>query len=313
MLKRIIIKIIGKDRIEFIRSKPILIHGKYRNLINELEKYSKIIRNEYGLNSDLSLLLVRKFGHILDKGLHRKDVEKGHSKVIADELDKNINIAEKKYSDDETLLWAKKKFEIYNQLQLTNKIEPLEGSADKIHIEFKDLEKLIKNRRSNRFFQNKLIDQTILEELAKTVNWASSSCNKQPIILYATLNPDIAKLCLKCCKGGTGFSDFIPAFISFTADIRGYYLPDEAYLPAIDVALGAQNFILSSECFGLSVTILSWALKSEEEEQDLRGLLSIPERSQIVFNVVLGYPSKNSIIPSRKDIKDTLFVKNTIS
>lgn len=299
---------VGRERIEFIRSKPVIAHGKYRNIIQDLEKYSKIIQNNNGSDPDMALLLVRKFGHILDKGLHRTDAEKGHSLEIVNELVKNISIAEQYYQDDETLKWAKNKLELYNNLQISLKINSLEEETGNITLSFNDFEVLIKKRRSNRQFHSKLIETEILEKLAATVNWASSSCNKQPIILYATTNPEIAKECLKCCKGGTGFGDFIPAFISFTADMRGYYLPDEAYLPAIDVALGAQNFFLASETLGLSNSGLTWAQKGEGDELKLRQLLKIPLQNQIIFNSVIGFPSKIYATPVRKNIINTIVI-----
>lgn len=78
-------------------------------------------------------------------------------------------------------------------------------------------------------------------KLKETVNWASSSCNKQSIRIFATNDPTLAGQCLKCCKGGTGFSTFIPSFWVFTANVRGYVWPTEMYLPSIDTSLGAQN------------------------------------------------------------------------
>lgn len=309
MIKKIILKLVGRKKIEFFRSKPFFVHGKYRSIIKDLEKYSNIIEKNYGTDPDLSLLLVRKFGHILDKGLHRDNVEKGHSKSIADELAKNIVIAEQAYPDDATLVWAKEKLTIYYELQLKGSIAPLREEQKALNVSFDDFESLIKHRRSNRLFETKTVEQELLEKLASTVNWASSSCNKQPIQLYATANPELAKACLQCCKGGTGFGEFIPAFVSFTADMRGYYLPDEAYLPAIDVSLGAQNYVLAAETLGLSVTILSWALKDINDESQLRNKLSIPESSQIIFNIVLGYPTRTYITPVRKNINNTINIQ----
>jgi nitroreductase len=96
----------------------------------------------------------------------------------------------------------------------------------------------------------------------------------------------------------------------YCIDMRGYYLPDEAFLPSIDVALGAQNLFLAAETMGLSACSLSWALKDKHEDQRLRDLLSVPDHAQIILNFVLGYPSKNAIAPVRKSLRDTLFFRN---
>jgi nitroreductase len=310
MFRKFLINILGRKRIEFLRSKPIVVHGKYRNIIKDLEKYSEIIQENYGSDPELSLLLVRKFGHILDKGLHRKDVEKGHGKAVAEELSKNIALAEKEFRNDNTLKWAQEKLARFSELQISGKIALPDEKEAKPGIVYSDLFQLMRNRRSNRSFTKKILDNVLLEKLAVTVNWAPSSCNKQPIIIFATTNPIIAKECLKCCKGGTGFDDFIPAFVVLAADMRGYYLPDEAFLPCIDVALGAQNFFLAAETLGLTACSLSWALKDQEDEIKLRKLLSIPEYAQLILNFALGYPSKISATPARKDLTSTLFIRN---
>ncbi len=309
MIKKLILSVLGRERVLFLRSKPLLVNGKYRQIIAELESYSKIIRNNHGNDAELSKLLMRKFAHILDKGLHRKDVEAGHSLAVAKELKYHLEIianVNQEDSNDQTIQWAKDKLQIYNELQATGTIKELKGHSVQPSIDFDTYLELIKSRRSNRqFLQRPVTDQTI-EKLAETVNWASSSCNKQPIKLFATNNKELAKQCLNQCKGGTGFSETVPCFVAFCADMRGYYLPEEMYLPAIDVSLGAQNFFVACAALQLSATGLSWALKDRDEERRLREILKIPDYYQIIFNAAVGYGEKEYIQPLRKPLNNTL-------
>ena len=67
MLKKIIIKIFGRKLISFIRYKPFLVHGKYRRIIEDLEKFSKVNENNGGIDSYKSLILVRKYGHFFSQ------------------------------------------------------------------------------------------------------------------------------------------------------------------------------------------------------------------------------------------------------
>jgi nitroreductase len=310
MIKKLIIKIFGRKLIELVRSKPFLINGRYREIISEVDSYSEIIKRNYGNDPELSTLLVRKFAHIIDKGLHRKDVEPGHSKSIVTELKRHLKLIDKIdrnfNNNDESILWAKEKLRIYNQLQQEGNIEKLEEITKIPVIDFNTFFQLIKSRRSNRQFLVKNVSEDKIKQLAETVNWASSSCNKQPIKLFATVNPTLAKKCLKQCKGGTGFSEFIPTFVAFCADMRGYYLPEEMYLPAIDVSLGSQNLFLAASGLGLSGSGLSWALKDKIEEKNIREFLNIPDYYQIIFNAVIGYAEKDYIQPTRKPLKNTL-------
>ena len=86
-------------------------------------------------------------------------------------------------------------------------------------------------------------------------------------------------------------------------------MPNEILLPIIDVSLGIQNCCLIAHCLGLSLTLLSWAQHTEEDDKNLRNFLGIPEYYQIIVNGALGYPEHNVPIPYRKLLKTTYVIK----
>ena len=280
----------------------IIVPSYYKSIIEENEKYLT-----YSLKEDIhkDILLMRKYAHIIDKGLHRSDASPGHSGNYANLLREIIErLSISYYKEDPTFLWAKSKLEYYDLLQSSpEKFKNFKAEVPKCNITFEQLYEVITQRRSNRDFQERVIDQTTADKLTSIANWASSSCNKQPIEIYTALNPKLAKECLACCKGGTGFSDYIPSLWVFTADSRGYIWPSEMYLPYIDVSLGVQNLLLAAHTLGISGTILSWAQKSLEEEIALRKLLKIPKEYIIICCAVLGYAKRHFLTPSRKRIR----------
>ena len=146
-IKKIILKLVGRKNIEFILSKPFLTHGKYKRIITEYDFFSNLINEEKENNNiELTTLLNRKYAHIIDKGLHREDVGKGHSIEISKELLNTINIIEKnKAKKDETFYWSKNKLFIYDSLQNDEKITPLKDEKEKFNIAFSDFLKLIKS------------------------------------------------------------------------------------------------------------------------------------------------------------------------
>lgn len=277
----------------------IIVPAYYKTIIDDAEKNFDL---SLGNSSGKDLMLMRKYGHILDKGLHLQDATPGHSKTIYLELKKKIKALEKDgYSNEPTVKWAKKKLEYYEILQNDSKnFKPLEGDSPKCDISFNEIESLIKQRRSNRSFSTQPITNEEIEKLGHLVHWAANSCNKQPIVLFVTNKPIKAAQCLNCCKGGTGFSDYIPSFWVFAADIRGYVWPTEIFLPTLDTSLGAQNIFLAASTLGISGTILTWAQKDKKEEKQLRLLMNIPEYYSIIFCAVLGRANHTFIHPTRK-------------
>jgi nitroreductase len=167
----------------------------------------------------------------------------------------------------------------------------------------------IKARRSIRQFRDEPVDVHTVEAIVEVVNWSPTSCNRQPAKVFATNSPSLARSCLATCQGATGFSEFVPCFLSFCADPRSYWLPRELELPLMDVSLGVQNCCLMAHSQGLSLTLLSWANHTDDDERVLRDLLAIPDHFKIVVNGALGYPEHDVPVPLRKPIESTLVLR----
>lgn len=277
----------------------IVVPKYYKDAIRELEQCFDLSLEDH-INKDL--MLIRKYGHIIDKGLHREDVAPGHSKAFYNELKILIKkIQRTEYADDPTVLWATEKLAKYESLQIApEQFTPLRKESPVSHISFEQIEQLIKERRSNRCFTDKPVTDDVVHKLKDVANWAANSCNKQPIRIFVANEQNLAKTCLECCAGGTGFGNIIPSFWCFTANVRGYVWPSEMYLPHIDTSLGAQNVFLAAQTLGITGTILTWGQHTEQDDKDLRRLLNIPNDYAIVFCAVMGYAEYGYLTPVRK-------------
>jgi len=305
ILKKYVPKLFGIKVFEFfqlINSKPFLVNGYFYEHIRDINNFIKLQKNSEQ-SPKKNIQLIRKYAHMLDKGLHREDFEKGHSKVIYNDLKEYLSKEIDK--KDPSVLWAYEKINKFEFFQNNDNIKSLGTITPKSKLSFDQISTYIKSRRTNRHFEEKIVSDSILVDLSSLANYAASSCNKQPIKMFISNNPNIAKECLKYCKGGTGYGDYIPVFISFCAEMDGYLFPKEMFLPSIDVSLGAQNFYLAAHSLGLSGSIMSWAQKDDLEEMQLRKILNIPPNTQIIFNGVLGYAKKEYLIPVRKNITNT--------
>lgn len=312
LIARLLKRILPLKIYKLIANGFIIIPKYYKNIIDDTERYMSIASEN---NPKKDILLIRKYAHILDKGLHRKDAEPGHSTQIYTELKSLIDkLSNTDYREDPSYQWAKYRLDSYELLQINpEKFIPLQDtSVTHSQVTYEMLAQLIRHRRSCREFREQIVEDNEINQICNVIDWAASSCNKQPLKVFVTNNPDLARECLKQCKGGTGFSDFIPSFWVITANCRGYVWPYEIMLPTLDASLGLQNILLASHTLGISGTILSWAQKSEEEERCLRNLLSIPKEYIIVCCLVMGRPLSNFSTPSRKNTELSI-VHSTIN
>lgn len=277
----------------------IIVPKYYKGAIDELE-HSFDLSLEDHINRDL--MLMRKFGHIIDKGLHREDAAPGHSKAYYHNLKELVEkIKKTEYANDPTVIWAEEKLSKYECLQVhPEQFKPFRQEPVASKVTFEQIERLIKDRRSNRCFTDQLVTDEVVTQLKDLANWAANSCNKQPICIFVANEQSLAKECLKCCIGGTGFGENIPSFWCFAANVRGYIWPSEMYLPSVDTSLGAQNVFLAAQTLGITGTILSWGQHTKADDIQLRKLLNIPEDYAIIFCAVMGYAEYSYQTPSRK-------------
>ena len=280
------------------------LEPQYKEFIDRVELV-RTLQQQGGHDEESRAQQLRKAAHIIDKGLQRDDWEPGHSTKwyrVAKELDGQIESAV--LVADPSIRWARRKITEYEVGQETKSVSRQHFTVD-AGCDYEQLLQTIRARRSVRFYREQPVSEETIEKIASVVTWASNSCNKQTAKVFVANSPDLVKACLGTCKGATCFSDYVPTFLCFCSDMRSYWLPQEMLLPNIDVSLGIQNCALVAHSLGLSMTLLTWAQHTAEDDARLRSLLGIPEYYRIIVNGALGYPEYYPDPPLRKDPKTT--------
>jgi nitroreductase len=251
---------------------------------------------------------LRQYAHMIDKGLHRGDFSKGHGAKaygLAQAALSHIRLPER--SEDPSVRWAVEKIRQYEKLQ-SGELPELRNGHVRTCCTYEDLLDAIRTRRSIRRYLNKPVGQEEIERITDVLDWAPTSCHRQPARVYASNDPDVVRRCVNLHAGAACFTDiYAPLLLVFCADGRLYSMPAELAMPYIDVALGVQNCVLVAHSLGLSLTLLTWANPSDAQERELRKIFSIPPYFRIVVSAVGGYPECGAQVPVRKNKE--LFVR----
>lgn len=286
-----------------------VVPGPYREILKQAELAIEL--PEELQDDDYRAQKLRKFAHILDKGLQRPDSEPGHSEIWHERaLEMLSGIQDPDILQDESVQWARERIEEYDRLQAGHRPEHADFEA---HGDYEQITALIRQRRSIRFYDERPVDLMTIEKVVEVVNWSPTSCNRQTARVFVANEPPIVQACLGACAGATNFSQYVPVFLCFCADVRPYTMPKELFLPILDVALGIQNSTLVAHSLGLSITLLTWAQHTSEDDRNLRKLLNIPSYYQIVVNGAMGYPAYQTPTPHRKSLASTLVLRKVAS
>lgn len=280
---------------------PIIVPKGYQEEVFLAESILVLRHEKKGLDDEYWASAVRKYAHIIDKGLQRCDCEPGHSETFyqhARDCLGMINGAE--MLSDPSIIWAKEKIASYERLQNSSTTCDRATPFDETRCTYEDLVDVIKTRRSIRGFSDRQIPREVIEKIVDVVNWAPSSCNRQTTRVFIADSKEMILNCLDANNGATCFGGEISCFMAFCADLRAYDMPTEMTLPILDVSLGMQNCCLVAHSLDVGLTLLNWTHHSKEQDRRLREALSIPPHYRIVANAVLGYPEQGAPLPARK-------------
>jgi len=301
-LKKIIRFLLPNFILRFITTRPFptIVDGKTGR--TSLWIWKMMIEGDHH-RGDCDKYLIKKYGHIIDKGLQNKDRTKGKGLDNVKKLNEYLNKSNELESNVKN--WASNIYNDYQNFQkgidISKKYDPEFVTTN---INSHNLSELIKTRRSVRYFRNQSVDESILNEIFDVVNWAPNSCNRQAIKLFVKTNsPDEIKELMKLNNGATCMN-VPPVFVSVCFDTKGLVLPIEREVAYIDSGLGLQNLILMAHSKGIATCVLNWTHAKKSQEDALRKKLDIDKYHLVIANMVVGYPSKGSPIPVRSDDKD---------
>jgi len=286
-----------------------LLHRRLRfcdrpmtELVDRARAARRAVDRAEGLDDDYWVQRLRRWAHIIDKGLQWPQREQGHSSRAATEARIALgHVSPERQAADPTVAWASHVLEEYQRFQRSLSPGPPDlGRPEPCPIDYLALHAVLTSRRSVRVFEQRSVSRETIDQVLGVLPWAPSSCSKQVPVAYVTADPLRAWDCLQTCVGRGRVGPHIPCFIAFCCDLRPYELPGELMLPWIDTALGVQNCCLSAHALGLSITLLTWNPHTPAADTALRDLLGIPETTAIIVNGVMGYPAQAAPAPARK-------------
>jgi hypothetical protein len=181
------------------KARLALVPGPYREILRHVEPVIEL--PEELQDDDYRAQKLRKFAHILDKGLQRLDSEPGHSRIWYERaLGMLQQIREPGVLQDESVAWARARINDYERLQAGHRPE---------HADFEtcggyeQLLALIKQRRSIRFYKEQAVDLPTIEKVVEVVNWSSTSCNRQTAKVFVANEQPLVQACLDTCAIGS--------------------------------------------------------------------------------------------------------------
>lgn len=173
-------------------------------------------------------------------------------------------------------------------------------------VDFDDLAKLAKRRRSVRWFDGRPVPRDLIDQALKVAFEAPSACNRQPFVFRFYDEPEKVRALMELPMGTRGFAHNVPVACAIVGQLRAYPSPRDRHLIYIDGALAAMGFMLALETLGLSSCPINWPDVASREAAIAKSLDLAPDQ-RVVMLMAVGYPDPDGMVPfSQKQPLDSL-------
>ena len=267
-----------------------ILKGFYSLLL--VFKYS-ITKQPSNLSDTRLESLLHQQVHFIEKGL---DVEKGSDYVLMIWVRKlYFEALKRKLLSQEENEWCER---ILLGRQVDLKIYPPSKSSDD------EFTKIVRSRRSIRFWEAKKLKKEEFEQLVDSARWAPSSCNRQPC--YFLLARDTSKIKLLSDARGQKFVENAPNCILVLINTKIYDKQEVTYTPYLDVGAAIQNLLLKAQTLGLGACWVNFGTKEvpASKRRKVKAAFEIPAHHEIISIIPIGIPKRVPLPPGRKSISN---------
>lgn len=172
-------------------------------------------------------------------------------------------------------------------------------------VSYDDLEKLMRQRRSVRWFTQERVDRDKIDKALLLARQAPTACNRLPYEFRIFDDPDLAKEIAGIPFGTAGYAENVPAIAVLVGKLESYFSPRDRHAIYVDSSLAAMQFMLGLEAQGLSSCVINWP-DFEPLEAKMQKRLSLGLSDRVVMLIAFGEADPDGKVPfSAKKELDT--------
>lgn len=164
------------------------------------------------------------------------------------------------------------------------------------NIEFEQFKQLCTQRRSVRWYQEKIVPRTLIEKALTAATLAPSACNRQPFEYFVFDKPEHAQKIGDLAMGTVGFSHNFQCLLVVVGDLAAYPFERDRHVIYIDGSLASMQLMLAFETLGLSSCVINWP-DVEVLEKKIANKLKLTSNQRPLMLISVGYADKEGMIP----------------
>ena len=316
-----------KEKIAFLSSNTMFLSTAFYFILSrsfDREHYS-VLHGKKRYFDDIKhgkagLTLLRRNIHRLEKGLIMKPrrpifakdyigatvdfldkVIRDNPDTEKDELDWFCDVLNSYFiavSTDPVIDKAREKFRVtleHREAAITNKMPYVRDFTSDLP-SFEQFKRLSHRRRSVRWFEDREVPRSLIDDAILVASQSPTACNRQPYRFHIFDEPDLVKDVSSIPGGTAGFNHNFPVFIAVIGQLRAYFDERDRHVIYIDASLASMSFLFALETLGLSSCAINWPDVPEREKR-MSNALKLDEDERVVMCIAVGFPDQQEKVP----------------
>jgi nitroreductase len=180
-------------------------------------------------------------------------------------------------------------------------------------VSHEDLLKLAMRRRSVRWFEQREVPRSLIDQALLVARQAPTACNRMPYEFRFYDEPELVQTVASIPFGAAGYSHNIPVICVVLGRLDSYFSPRDRHGIYIDASLAAMGFMYGLETVGLSSSVINWP-DFEPLERRMAKTLGLEIHERPVMLIAVGFPDPDGLVAySQKKELDSFRTFNHIA
>jgi nitroreductase len=164
-------------------------------------------------------------------------------------------------------------------------------------VSYEEMLQLSIRRRSVRWFQDRKVPRTLIDQALLIARQSPSACNRQPFEYRIFDIPEMVQEIASIPMGTDGYSQNIKSIAVLVGKQDHFFSPRDRHIIYIDASLSAMAFMFGLEVVGLASSVINWP-DFEPLEIKMQKTLGLNSYDRVIMLIAIGYAREDGGIPS---------------
>ncbi|WP_218932099.1 nitroreductase family protein [Adhaeretor mobilis] len=177
-----------------------------------------------------------------------------------------------------------------------NQLIPYQRATNPLRVDLQGIQELAYRRRSVRWYLDKPVPRSFLDEAIEVAKLSPSACNRQPFSFQVFDDPEDARRVGAIPWGTKGFAEHFQCVIVIIGDLSAYFDERDRHIIYIDAGLSAMALQFALESQGVSSCCINWP-DIEAKEIEMQEVLGLELYQRPIMCMSVGYPDPQGSVP----------------